>query len=58
MDQKLEKILEEASQAARQWPEWRKSEALKATERTSERTRHAMEETGNQNHPVICPNGQ
>jgi hypothetical protein len=32
MSQRLQQILDEASKRAHEWPEWRKSEALKASE--------------------------
>jgi hypothetical protein len=36
MDQRLQQTLEEASRTVRTWPEWRKSEALKATEQQTD----------------------
>ncbi|MGA9305358.1 MAG: hypothetical protein WBW31_08145 [Candidatus Sulfotelmatobacter sp.] len=33
MSRRLQEILNEASQKVREWPEWRKSEALRASER-------------------------
>lgn len=33
MTQRLQEILEEAKRRVQEWPEWRKSEALKASER-------------------------
>lgn len=32
MSQRLQEILNQASQKVREWPEWRKSEALRASE--------------------------
>jgi hypothetical protein len=34
MSQKLQEILDEASRRVQEWPEWRKSEALKVSEQS------------------------
>jgi hypothetical protein len=39
MNERFKQVLEEASKRVSEWPEWKKSEALKLSERSLESTR-------------------
>jgi hypothetical protein len=41
MEQRFDKVLSEASERVEQWPEWRKSETLKLSERTLEKAENS-----------------
>jgi hypothetical protein len=41
MEQRFDKVLSEASKRVEEWPEWRKSETLKMSERTLEKKEEA-----------------
>lgn len=44
MSERFKQVLEEASKQAKEWPDWKKSEALKRSEQALESRRNATSE--------------